>query len=272
MTFRRSVRRFTLCSLSVACTLFTAGSAARAAPAAPVAVPIATMPPTTPTTTIAVPPIVAPAAVTDPAAGYAIAAFNALQSKNTATYSIALQNLATSIAVRVSSTPVALLTAWNAGSTTGMTAMLAGLTQLGVGYGFNTDIPWVSFDCSGLVSWAWDSAGVTLPHQSLLIISQITLKTLDTVKPGDILYYPGHVMISLGVGDAMVHAANAQVGVEAVALNGREASVLQVGQPIADATQPIVNAAPPVPDTWKTALARQHRVLGARKAPAIQRA
>jgi cell wall-associated NlpC family hydrolase len=213
--------------------------------------------------------IVAPAAVTDPAAGYAISAFNALQKKDSTAYATAIQQLAKIVAPRASVTVNDLIAAWNGGTPEGMTAMLAGLTQLGVGYGFAAATPWTAFDCSGLTSWAWGLAGVSLPHQSLLIITQVTPKAVAQVKPGDVLYYPGHVMISLGVGTAIVHAANAQLGVEVSSVDAREVSVLQAGAPSAATGQTGVAVAAPVPDTWMSALAREKRVLTPKSPAAV---
>ena len=80
------------------------------------------------------------------------------------------------------------------------------LSQLGVPYRHNTSKPGVGFDCSGLTTYAWAQAGVTLPRQSGSQINMIAKRSLDTAQAGDIVYYPGHAMMWLGVDTAIVHA------------------------------------------------------------------
>ena len=95
---------------------------------------------------------------------------------------------------------------WSATDGNRMTAVLSALTQVGVGYRHASSVPGKAFDCSGLVGWAWEQAGVALPHQSRGMINAITRKDLSAVLPGDVFHYPGHVSMALGVGDAIVHA------------------------------------------------------------------
>ena len=40
------------------------------------------------------------------------------------------------------------------------------MSQIGVPYQYAMSEPGVGFDCSGLTAWAWEQAGVNLPHQS----------------------------------------------------------------------------------------------------------
>jgi cell wall-associated NlpC family hydrolase len=169
------------------------------------------------------------APIADPAADLASAALDALKSGSG--YDAALTHLAAMLSGRTGVSAAALRTAWKQASRIDMTAMLSALSQLGVAYSHNTETPGVAFDCSGLASWAWSRAGVRLPHQSQLMINQITPVALADVQPGDIFFYPGHVMISLGVGDAIVEAANTRLGVRVTALNGRHATDLLAGDP-----------------------------------------
>jgi cell wall-associated NlpC family hydrolase len=95
-----------------------------------------------------------------------------------------------------------------------MTAVLSALTQLGVGYRYASSEPGVAFDCSGLTSWAWSQAGIDIPHQSRSQINVAKRLDIDEARPGDLLYYPGHVMLALGLGDAVVHAVKPGTPVE----------------------------------------------------------
>lgn len=71
-----------------------------------------------------------------------------------------------------------------------------------------------TFDCSGLVVWAFAQAGVKgMPHYTgslyELAHSRGAIVNLTDVKPGDILFRPGHCGIALGDGGLpYVHAPN----------------------------------------------------------------
>lgn len=69
-----------------------------------------------------------------------------------------------------------------------------------------------TFDCSGLMVWAWNKAGVSLPHQSGQQYGYGTHVTPDVsvLKPGDLLFFYSpihHVAMYVG-GGQMVHAPN----------------------------------------------------------------
>ncbi len=72
------------------------------------------------------------------------------------------------------------------------------------------------FDCSGLVTRAWGTAGVRLPHSSEAIASASAFPldevALDEVRAGDILWWPGHVAIYAGDGFA-IEALDSRDGV-----------------------------------------------------------
>jgi hypothetical protein len=114
--------------------------------------------------------------------------------------------IAVVVAERLLVDPVALEEAWRRADTPHQKALMGALSQLGTPYRTNTSKPGVGFDCSGLTTYAWAQAGVALPHQSGSQISSIARRTLDTAEAGDIVYYPGHAMMWLGVGTAIVHA------------------------------------------------------------------
>jgi cell wall-associated NlpC family hydrolase len=65
-----------------------------------------------------------------------------------------------------------------------------------------------SFDCSGLVQYAFTAAGVSLPHSSRMQSSRGTPVSRAEARPGDLVafYSPvSHIGIYLGNGQ-MVHA------------------------------------------------------------------
>jgi hypothetical protein len=114
--------------------------------------------------------------------------------------------LADGIAARIGIDPLQMRYAWAAADLDHQKALLGGLSQLGVHYRRNTSKPGVGFDCSGLTAYAWGVAGFTLTHQSGVQIKAAAGRTPETAQPGDLVYYPGHVMMWLGVGRAVLHA------------------------------------------------------------------
>ena len=87
-------------------------------------------------------------------------------------------------------------------------AIRAALSQLGVRYRFGSKSPGVSFDCSGLTSWAWGVAGVGIPRTSRTQYAGLTRIPTSAIQPGDLIFsgYPiHHVAMYLGNGQ-MVHA------------------------------------------------------------------
>jgi len=121
---------------------------------------------------------------------------------------------ADAVATEMALDPVALRDAWSRADLTHQEALLAALTQLGVAYRSSTSNPGVSFDCSGLTAFAWGRAGVALSRQSGSQINEIARRDQVSAVAGDIMQYPGHVMLYLGVGEAIVHASNPSTDVE----------------------------------------------------------
>jgi cell wall-associated NlpC family hydrolase len=94
-----------------------------------------------------------------------------------------------------------------AGSGAAATAVNAAMAQLGKPYVWAAAGP-SSFDCSGLVQYAYAAAGVSLPHSSSGQASMGQAVSRDQLQPGDIIafYSPvSHVGIYIGNGQ-MVHA------------------------------------------------------------------
>ena len=78
-----------------------------------------------------------------------------------------------------------------------------------------------SFDCSGLTMWAWQHAGVSLPHSSSEQYADTTRVSQADLQPGDLIFEnwggggpaPGHVGIYVGNGQ-MVDAPHSGANVE----------------------------------------------------------
>ena len=78
-----------------------------------------------------------------------------------------------------------------------------------------------AFDCSGLTSWAYRQAGVSIPRTSQAQASAGTPVSLDALQPGDIIvYYSGasHVGIYTGHG-TIIDALNSGTPVGERSLN-----------------------------------------------------
>ena len=111
------------------------------------------------------------------------------------------------------------------------TAVAAALSQQGTPYRYASSEPGVAFDCSGLTSWAWAQAGVSLPHQSRAQAGSVAQVPIEAAQPGDLIFFYSpisHVGIYLG-GGAMVHAPNSGNVVSTTGVNWN--NVVGVGRP-----------------------------------------
>ncbi len=154
----------------------------------------------------------------------AMGALGSLARADRGAYAVGLEALSRSVGAATGLDPTSLLDAWSRTSDRRMEALLAALTQVGVDYRYASSTPGSAFDCSGLVAWAWSIAGADLPHQSSAIIHLLPHGDLSTVQPADVLWYPGHVSLALGVGDAFVDAPNSGNTVRIVAHHGSSAA------------------------------------------------
>lgn len=95
-----------------------------------------------------------------------------------------------------------------ASSSRGAIAVAAARSQIGVKYVKNAAVENQAFDCSGLTMWAWQQAGVSLPHQSRRQFSSSPRIPVEYIEPGDLIFFYDpitHVGIYVG-GGMMVDA------------------------------------------------------------------
>ncbi|TPG28005.1 NlpC/P60 family protein [Mycobacterium hodleri] len=90
----------------------------------------------------------------------------------------------------------------------GVVAVQAALTRIGSPYSWGAAGP-SSFDCSGLVMWAFGQAGVNLPHSSQALAQGGQPVSMDQMQPGDLItYYSDASHVGIYIGDGMmVHAS-----------------------------------------------------------------
>ncbi|RMI45365.1 NlpC/P60 family protein [Actinomadura harenae] len=93
------------------------------------------------------------------------------------------------------------------GDNVGARALRAAMTKLGDPYVWGASGP-SSFDCSGLVMWAYEQLGVNLPHYTGDQWNAGTHVTRDRLRPGDLVFfYPDlhHMGLYVGAGK-ILHA------------------------------------------------------------------
>jgi peptidoglycan DL-endopeptidase CwlO len=100
------------------------------------------------------------------------------------------------------------------------TVVQAALTQVGSPYVWGGAAPG-GFDCSGLVMWAFQQAGIALPHSSQAMAQGGQPVALSDLQPGDVLtFYSDASHAGLYVGDGMmIHSSTYGVPVRVVPMN-----------------------------------------------------
>ncbi len=161
----------------------------------------------------------------------AVAAAAALEALGTESYTGQLQNASAAVAAKLGADAGRLQQAWANADQAHQVALLSALTQVGVPYRRRTSEAGVGFDCSGLTTYAWAQSGVSLYRQSAVQIRNASARTSETAQAGDLVYYPGHVMLWLGVDALVVHSPYTGRNVEVSSSPSRRSGGLRFGNP-----------------------------------------
>ena len=88
------------------------------------------------------------------------------------------------------------------------TVIQAALSRIGSPYSWGGSGP-SAFDCSGLVMWSFQQAGISLPHSSQALANGGAPVSPDQMQPGDVVnYYSDASHSAIYIGDGMmVHAS-----------------------------------------------------------------
>ena len=130
----------------------------------------------------------------------------------------------TTTTVPVESTPVP------SESSAAAAAVAAAESRVGDPYVWGAAGP-SAFDCSGLVMWAYEQAGISLPHYSGAQFSDTTQIPMSDLQPGDLVFpaNPGeHVAMYIGNGD-IVQAPYTGADVQIVPLSSFFVLATRVG-------------------------------------------
>ena len=101
--------------------------------------------------------------------------------------------------------------------TIGERAAKVALKAVGVPYHWGGSSPSSGFDCSGLVYWAYEHVGVSLPHSSYALAG--VGRRVKHLRPGDLLFFYGYGHVGIYVGHGrMVHAPHTGTRVQVVKL------------------------------------------------------
>ncbi|MDT5029018.1 MAG: peptidoglycan DL-endopeptidase CwlO [Micromonosporaceae bacterium] len=81
--------------------------------------------------------------------------------------------------------------------------------QMGKPYQWGADGPG-SYDCSGLTTAAWQTAGISLPHNAARQYSAVAHISRGQLQPGDLVFYFSNIAhVAMYVGDGnVIHAPN----------------------------------------------------------------
>lgn len=125
-----------------------------------------------------------------------------------------IDEIASLIAHLLDADAAQLRTVWAEASVQRKIAVFSALSQVGVPYRLNADAPFIALDCSSLTKYAWAQAGVEIDRGSAQQYARGNRVSRDDVQVGDLVWYPGHIMMSLGVPELIVHARSGERAVE----------------------------------------------------------
>ena len=91
------------------------------------------------------------------------------------------------VAIQLATEPVGI--GQVAGSAQGLLAVKYAESQIGVPYVWGGETPGSGFDCSGLVQWAWNKAGILIPRTTQTQWPALHHVPLSALQPGDLLFY-----------------------------------------------------------------------------------
>ena len=148
-----------------------------------------------------------------------------------ARFGVLRDSIATVTAQGLGLDPIVMRDAWRRADSTHQLALLSAFSQLGVPYVRNAMRPGAAFDCSGLTTFAWGQVGTALAHQSLRQINAVGRVARQQAQAGDLVWYPGHIMLYLGVGDAVIHAPLSGRNVEVGFIAARRSRWVRFGNP-----------------------------------------
>lgn len=121
-------------------------------------------------------------------------------------YLAARKNVSDAVAAKLNIDAVALDKAWSRAPRAHQIAVLAAISQLDVPYLEGKEYPYVFMDCSGLMWYAWRTAGVDLPRQSVSQMDRLMRVERKDAIVGNIVGEGTHIHMYLGFGNAMIHA------------------------------------------------------------------
>ena len=128
------------------------------------------------------------------------------ENKEDPTYLVSRLVVSDGVAKRLALDPVQLNRAWSRAPRDHQIAVLSALTQLGVPYIEGKEDSYVKMDCSGLLWFAWRTAGVDMPRQAVSQLDRRMRVDREDAIAGDVTGEGTHVQIYLGTGLAMIHA------------------------------------------------------------------
>ena len=128
------------------------------------------------------------------------------ENKEDPTYLTSRRVVSNGVAKRLALDPTELNKAWSRAPRDHQIAVLSALTQLAVPYLEGKEDSYVKMDCSGLLWFAWRTAGVDMPRQAVSQLDRRMRVEREDAIAGDITGEGTHVQMYLGVGLAMIHA------------------------------------------------------------------